>query len=225
VVEAAPGAPAALADALAAACDRLIVDSAELAPARAAELAQKGAAPIADRAFVRAFSWRELLARFFDEARGAFRAVRRVELSRSAGATPDPAALILGWLGSRLGWTFEARDRARDAAGNAVEIVLADAPPAEIAPESVRGAPPHRRLDAVRIRAEHLGAPLDLECARIPDAHGTVRWSMAGALTASHVHQLGRRDETWVLAKAIDAAEGDRVLKEALRAAAAWSAL
>jgi hypothetical protein len=28
-----------------------------------------------------------------------------------------------------------------------------------------------------------------------------------------------------VLAKAIDAAEGDRVLKEALRAAAAWSAL
>jgi glucose-6-phosphate dehydrogenase assembly protein OpcA len=219
VVEAAAGAPPALADALAAACDRLIVDSAELAPARAADLARRGPAAMGDRAFVRAFSWRELLARFFDEAPGAFRSVRRIEVVRSAGAKPDPAALLLGWLGSRLGWTFEARDRARDAAGYAVEIALADAPAFEGDPSG------RRQLEAVRIRADHRGGPLDLACVRMPDAPGVVRWSMAGAVTASHVHQLGRRDETWVLAKAIDAAEADRVLKEALSAAAAWSAL
>jgi glucose-6-phosphate dehydrogenase assembly protein OpcA len=226
VVEVAPGAPTALADALADACDRLIVDSAELAPARAAELAQRGAAPIADRAFVRAFSWRELLARFYDEARGAFRSIQRIELSRTAGAGSDPAALIVGWLSSRLGWRFEARRYACDASGNSFEIALANAPLPETSPASERlAASPHRRLEGVRILAELGGAPIVLECARIPGAQGAVRWSMAGALTASHVHQLGRRDETWVLAKAIDVTEGDRVLKEALCAAAEWSAL
>jgi glucose-6-phosphate dehydrogenase assembly protein OpcA len=219
VVEAAPGAPAPFADMLAGICDRLIVDSAELPAPRIAQLIRRSRGPLADRAFVRTFSWRELTARFFDEAKGAWRAIRRVEIARSAGSGQDPAALFLGWLASRLGWTFETRDRARDASGQPVEIALTDGAPA--------GDPAgRRRIDGVRLWTEHRGVPLALACVRLDEAHGnTVRWTIAGPIIAEHVHPLGYRDEAWVLMKAIDATEGDRVLREASLAAAAWSAL
>lgn len=235
VVEVAGGAPVALANALAGVCDRLVVDSAETSAARIAELARRSRGPVADRAFVRTFSWRELTARFFDDGRDAWRAIRRVEIARSPGPKPDPAALFLGWLGARLGWTFEARDRARDAGGGPVEIALADGPPGG----DLEG---RRRIEAVRIAAEFHGEPLMLSCVRIEDAAGarepgpalrdgapvagnTVAWSVEGLISAAHVYPMGYRDETWVLTKAIDATEGDRVLREASLAAAAWSAL
>lgn len=219
VVEVASGAPSAVADALAAVCDRLIVDSAELAPARIAELARKGRGSLADRAVVRTHSWRDLVARFFDEVPGAIRAIRRVEIARSSGPKPDPAALFLGWIGSRLGWTFEARDRARDAAGQAVTLAVTDADPAHDEPSG------RRRIEAVHLWTELGGAPLALTCARTPEAPDAVVWTMAGARSTAHVHPLGRRDETWVLSKAIDASEGDRATREASLAAAAWSGL
>lgn len=222
VVEAAPGAPPGVAEALIDICDRLIVDSAALPPARVADLARRSRGAMADRGFIRTHSLRDLVARFFDdphEAPGAWRAIRRVGIAREPGPGPDPAALFLGWLASRLGWAFESKHLARAADGAPVEIVLADAP------KGIEGEPEgFRRLWSIHLEAELGGAPLALGCARIPEAPGTVRWTMAGARSAEHVHPLGRRDETWVLAKAIDAVEGDRVLREAAFAAAAWSA-
>ncbi|XXX71698.1 glucose-6-phosphate dehydrogenase assembly protein OpcA [Sorangium sp. So ce134] len=227
IVELAPGAPNVLGDALAPICDRLVFDSAETSIERIAEVARGTKAPLADRAFVRTFSFRELVARFFDDMPEACRAIRRVEIARSAGAKPDPAALLLGWMGSRLGWTFESRaeqpggagvtGRARAADGAPIEIALVDGPPAE---EQGR-----RRIDGVRLFTSLRGEPLALGCVRLDKAPATARWTMEGARSAEHLHPLGYRDETWVLTKTIDSLEGDRLLREAVLAAAAWSAL
>ncbi|WP_437283216.1 glucose-6-phosphate dehydrogenase assembly protein OpcA [Sorangium sp. So ce375] len=230
IVELAPGAPNVLGDALAPICDRLVFDSAETCIERIAAVARETRAPLADRAFVRTFSLRELVARFFDDMPEATRAIRRVEIARSAGAKPDPAALFLGWMGSRLGWTFESRGAAQPGAGGAVgrargadgapiEIALVDGPPAPA------DAQAWRRLDGVRLWTSLRGEPLTLGCVRLDKAPGTVRWTMEGARSADHLHPLGYRDETWVLAKTIDSLEGDRLLREAVLAAAKWSAL
>ncbi|MGK3993310.1 glucose-6-phosphate dehydrogenase assembly protein OpcA [Sorangium sp. So ce1024] len=226
IVELAPGAPNVIGDALAPICDRLVFDSAETSIERIAEVARETKAPLADRAFVRTFSFRELVARFFDDMPEACRAIRRVEITRSAGQKPDPAALFLGWMGSRLGWTFESRGpsqgggvagRARGADGAPIEIALVDGPPAEDLS--------WRRLDGVRIATSLRGEPLSLGCARLDKAPGTARWTMEGARSADHLHPLGYRDETWVLTKTIDSLEGDRLLRDAVLAAATWSAL
>ncbi|KYF97954.1 OxPPCycle protein OpcA [Sorangium cellulosum] len=228
IVELAPGAPNVLGDALAPICDRLVFDSAETCIERIAEVARGTKAPLADRAFVRTFSFRELVARFFDDMPEASRAIRRVEIARSAGAKPDPAALLLGWMGSRLGWTFESRGpaqpggagvvgRARAADGAPIEIALVDGPPA--------GEQAQRRIDGVRLFTSLRGEPLALGCVRLDKAPATARWTMEGARSADHLHPLGYRDETWVLTKTIDSLEGDRLLREAVLAAAAWSAL
>ncbi|WP_437719789.1 glucose-6-phosphate dehydrogenase assembly protein OpcA [Sorangium sp. So ce861] len=228
IVELAPGAPNVLGDALAPICDRLVFDSAETCIERIAEVARGTKAPLADRAFVRTFSFRELVARFFDDMPEASRAIRRVEIARSAGAKPDPAALLLGWMGSRLGWTFESRGpaqpggagvlgRARAADGAAIEIALLDGPPA--------GEQAQRRIDGVRLFTSLRGEPLALGCVRLDKAPATARWTVEGARSADHLHPLGYRDETWVLTKTIDSLEGDRLLREAVLAAAAWSAL
>ncbi|WP_437825246.1 glucose-6-phosphate dehydrogenase assembly protein OpcA [Sorangium sp. So ce1153] len=230
IVELAPGAPNVLGDALAPICDRLVFDSAETCIERIAEVARGTRAPLADRAFVRTFSFRELVARFFDDMPEACRAIRRVEIARSAGSKPDPAALFLGWMGSRLGWKFESRGpgqggaagvvgRARGADGAPIEIALVDGPPAPSEGQA------WRRLDGVRLWTSLRGEPLTLGCVRLDKAPATVRWTMEGARSAEHLHPLGYRDETWVLTKTIDSLEGDRLLRDAVLAAADWSAL
>jgi glucose-6-phosphate dehydrogenase assembly protein OpcA len=219
VVEAGPGAPGILVDALAPIADRLIVDSAHMSVARIEELVRRSGGPVADRAFVRMFSWRELTARFFDHALEALAGIRSVEITRTLGGKQEPAALFLGWLASRLGWVLSSRSSARlpGAASDApsIAITLADDPRTDVEP----GA-----LTAVRISAEVGGERLECECART-DTPGVVRWSMRGARSAVHEHRLGFRDETWVLIKAIDATTGDRIYRDAVLAATEWSAL
>lgn len=215
VVEAAAGAPATIVDGLLPRCDRLVVDSVHTGIARIAALARAHGAPIADRAFVRTYSWRDLVARFFDESPAAARAIRRVEVARTRGGPSDGAALLVGWLGSRLGWRFEALDRAVDAAGRGVAIAVRD---------DVRADLPGGALTAVRIDAELGGAPLRLACERAASSPGALSWSMQGARSASHEHALGFRDEGWVLVKALDDARADRVYREAVLAADAWLA-
>ena len=77
-------------------CDRLIVDSADAGVTRVAEIARKTELPIGDRAFVRSFSWRDLVARFFDDAREALRSIHSIEIVRAVEGKNDPAALLLG---------------------------------------------------------------------------------------------------------------------------------
>ena len=178
---------------------------------RIAEIAGKTAAPLADRAFVRTFSWREFTARFFDEAPGAERSIGRVEIERSSEGQKDPAALFLGWLASRLGWRFESAVRAVDAAGMPVDIVVRGTgvglPPAGIA--------------AVRLITALDQRPLFCACER-RGVERIVRWTMGGPRCAAHEHPLGFRDEGWVLGKAINGVEGDRAYRAAVLAAAEW---
>jgi glucose-6-phosphate dehydrogenase assembly protein OpcA len=215
IVEIAKGAPATLADVLARRADRVIVDSAHTSVARIADLAHKTLAPLADRAFVRTFSWREFTARFFDEARGAERAIGRVEIERTTSDRGDPAALLLGWLASRLGWRFTSDARAADAEGMPIEIVVR--------------APEHGGLQPGEIAAVRLTTAVDnrpLFCAvERKDGERVVRWSMRGPRSAAHEHPLGFRDEGWLLRKAIDSTEADDVYRASVIAAAEWAKL
>lgn len=215
IVELGKGAPATLADPLVRGADRVIVDSAHTSVLRIAEIARKTRAPIGDRAFVRTFSWRELAARFFDEAPGAERAIGRVEIDRTTAEHRDPAALLLGWLASRLGWRFESDRQARDAQGMPVEIIVGaprdqDLPPGELA--------------ALRLTAAIDDRPLFCACER-KRGERVVRWSMSGPRGAVHDHAIGHRDENWVLLKAIDSPEADAVYRAAILAAAEWTKL
>jgi glucose-6-phosphate dehydrogenase assembly protein OpcA len=209
IVEVGRGAPAPLVDGLVKIADRVIVDTAHTGAARVADIAGKARGPLGDRAFVRGFSWREFVARFFDEAPGAERCIGRVEIDRAAGDRADPAALLLGWLAARLGWRFTSAERAFDAAGFPIEIAVRDVdlPPCEIG--------------AVRLISAIDGRPLFCEVSRVAGQR-CVRWSMRGPRAGEHQHPLGHRDEGWVLLKAIDSPEADRVYRESILAAADW---
>ena len=215
IIEAGAGAPTSLVEALVGRADRLIVDSADLGVRKVADLARKTAAPIADRAFVRTFSWRDLVARFFDDAVVATKAVTAIRVTRTSGWKHDPAALVLGWLGSRIGLRFESKQSAINGNGDRVTIELVDEAPAD-------------PLGPGEITAIHLttwidGMELSLSCARLAEDRHTVCWKREGARAGAHHHALGFREESWVLLKCIDATEGDRIYREAILAAADWS--
>jgi glucose-6-phosphate dehydrogenase assembly protein OpcA len=213
VLEVGPGAPSALVDRLAPGSDRIIVDSAHTGVVRIAQIARRApAVAIADRTFVRTFTFRELTARFFDEAPLAIRGVSSVRLGRTPGAAHEPAALLLGWLASRLGWRFASPHLALDAAGRSIEIAVADEPRPDLGPGE---------LTSIRIGTRLGGDPLELGWLRT-EVPSVVRWTMSGARTASHEHPIGHKDEAWVLVKALDSTEGDRVYREAVLSAADW---
>jgi glucose-6-phosphate dehydrogenase assembly protein OpcA len=211
ILEVGKGAPAQVVDPLARTSDRVVVDTAHTSVTRVAEIARSTRAPLADRAFVRGFTWRELCARFFDDAPRMAFAIRSVTLERTAGGR-DPVPLVLGWLGSRLGWKFESQSRAVDRAGSPVEITVRVDDRVEIG---------SGELTAVRMTTEREGERIDLVCER-PTAARVLRWIMRGPTVVEHEHPLGFRDETWVMIKAIDSTEGDSVYREAVLAAAAW---
>lgn len=213
LVEVGANAAAPLIDTVAARFDRLIVDSSRTDARTISRWISGNSCAVGDRAMVRQQSWRELVARFFDEASDALSAIRRVEIARTTGAI-DAASLLIGWLASRLGWSFEARDRARDRRGGAVEIQLQDDARADV------GA---SQLTAVRLTTEHGGAPLMLAAERLESGRAA-RWSMRGAWNVDRELPLGFRDETWVLTKLVDSV-AEPVVRESLLAAAAWESL
>ncbi|MDI1484568.1 glucose-6-phosphate dehydrogenase assembly protein OpcA [Polyangium sp. y55x31] len=214
VVEIGRGAPRALLPSLLPRADRLIVDSAHTSVARIAEMLHASSVPVGDRQFVRTYQWRELVARFFDDALAALESIREVTVGRTPGGATEPAALFLGWLGSRLGWGFEARDRALDRHGETVRITLRDDPREGLSPGQITG---------VWIETALEGQPLSLACVRDQENPKQVAWTRRGARVTSHEHALGYRDEAWVLVKALDATEGDRVLRDAIILGAQWS--
>jgi glucose-6-phosphate dehydrogenase assembly protein OpcA len=213
IVEVGRAAPSSLVDVLARAATRVIVDSAHTNVVRIADMVHKTTAPFADRAFVRTFTWRELVARFFDDAPGAERAIGRVEIERTTNTSCDPAALFLGWLASRLDWRLMSTTRALDAHGMPIEIVVRSA-----------GNLPTGEIAAVRVVTAIDGRPLFCAVER-EGADRVVRYRMSGPRTSAHDIPLGYRDEGWVLGKAIDGVEGDRVYRESVLAAAAWAKL
>lgn len=224
VVEIGAGAPAPLIDTVAGKFDRLIVDSGKMSPGAIAKILERVKCPVADRAMIRTYAWRELTARFFDDAGAALRDVRRVEITRTAGHTAkandvgggaqDPAALVLGWLASRLGWTFTGRPTAKDARGESIDLVLTEDDRTDVGPG---------QLTAIRLRCGLEGQTLECALERSTSAP-SVHWKMKGARTADREHALGYHDETWVAIKAIDATEGDKVTRATLLMAADWEA-
>jgi glucose-6-phosphate dehydrogenase assembly protein OpcA len=214
IVEVGRGAPRTLVTTVAPRADRLIVDTAHTSVTRVAEIASMVHCAVGDRQFVRTYTWRELVARFFDDTFEALDTISKVTIGRTPGGVTEPAALLLGWLGARLGWAFDSRREARDRQGKTVQIVVQDEPIAELGPGE---------LTDVWIEASVGGAPMLLACNRRREQVNQVCWRRSGTRVSAHEHALGRRGEDWVLIKAIDGTESDLVYREALTMAADWS--
>jgi len=225
IAEVVAGAPSLLVYAVVEVADRVVVDSRRMRLGPIAELISRARGPLADRAWVRSFSWRELVARFFDEAPDLGHAIERVTIMRAkprpGGA--DPSHLFLGWLASRLGWSELGRGGARRADGRAIAVSIEEAASAEPGD-----------LVAISIEAGKGEQSVRCEVARKPDGdtstRGSVHWSRSGGAggpggagrASAHDMALGHHDETWVLVKAIEATEGDAVYKEAALTGAKW---
>lgn len=109
---------------------------------------QYNAPRIMDLAWTRVAVWQELLARFFDasEHRGLAEKIARVSVKQAGepGARIGPeAALMLGWIGTRLGWKLARLGgavRTKRADGENIAIELgAVARPAGTAPQVLAG--------------------------------------------------------------------------------------
>lgn len=123
--------------------------------------------PVADLAWTRLSTWKDMCARFFDEPRlrGHARHVTRLELTQAS----DPGtrlgsegALLLGWFASRLGW--EVRHGAPGPApaeslsfgrpdGGTVSVKLTSVPrPAGVAPAALAGVAVEAERDGLLAR-------------------------------------------------------------------------
>ncbi len=107
---------------------------------------RRNAPEIADLAWTRIAVWQEMLARFFDdvESRPLAAKVTRIRLTQACdpGARIGPeAALMLGWVGTRLGWKtarLVGALRLERADGANVAVELACVPrPAGVAPNTL----------------------------------------------------------------------------------------
>jgi len=115
---------------------------------------------ISDMAWTRLASWQEMTARFFDspDTRALASKITKISLKQAS----DPGArlgcepaLLLGWLGTRLGWKVSrlgGKTRFKRPDGGVVTIELGSVPrPEGVAPES---------LAAITIEAEDGGAKM-----------------------------------------------------------------
>lgn len=209
------GAPSLLAYAIAGVARRLVVDSRRMRLGPIAQLLGETRGAVADRAWIRAFSWRELTARFFDEHPANAATIHRVRITRGPrGGGADPAHLLLGWLSSRLGWTEIGRGGARRPDGGTVDVVV----------DEVSGPlAPAGELSSIAIEAGEGTGALSCEVKRVGDGRD-VHWCLrrAGCPETGREMALGHRDETWVLVKAIESTEGDATYRDAARCGAQW---
>lgn len=203
-------------EALASDVQRVILDSEYTSIASVIHIVawarQRRVAPeVSDLAWTRIATWQELLARLFDgaEARELAWKVTRVVLQQAGepGARIGPeAALMLGWMGTRLGWKTSRL-------AGALRFKRAD------------GASVAVELDAVRRPegvAPHTLAGLSIEAGDEPDApalRGSIERELASGLA-------GRRDTTldadvilWKCARADAPAFEQRVRLSANKAA------
>jgi glucose-6-phosphate dehydrogenase assembly protein OpcA len=78
---------------------------------------------IADLAYLRLHPWQEAIAQFFDrpDFRDELHDLRRVDIT--CGSDPE-AYYLLGWLGSRLGWTPSGPSELQNKNGDRVEFAI-----------------------------------------------------------------------------------------------------
>lgn len=205
-----------LTEQLVATADRWVLDTRSTPLARVAQIAASARGYVADLGWAESFPWRDLTARFFDEAAllPLLASIERVEVlhaARDGGTTPSDVRLYLGWLASRLGWRLGGPDRAH-AAGRDVLLAIR----AEKASPHGAGA-----ILAVAIEGAIDGRRARVSVARAPGAGGFA-WKIEREAEPpmSHTFRLTLRDELWLLTRCIDASEPDRVLRGAIAAAA-----
>lgn len=214
-----PGAHGDVVDGLAPECARVVVDSAVSGVARSAHIAALTEGDLGDLAFVRGRRWREMIARLFDvpERRAALATIHAIELeyvaapdhASSAAAEPD---LLLGWLGSRLGWRA-APGVVHSGRGERIDVRIAAVERADVLPGC---------LDTVVIHAGDADARIERE----RDAQHlccTLR-TPAGTSTSRHFY-IPHREPAEEVARALGDSRGEALVRPALAFAAAYRGL
>lgn len=214
-----PGAPALLLEDIALDADRCIVDSRSAPFGHVAKLSALARGYLADMGFSYTFLWRDLTARFFDDPRfvpllGTLSRVAIEHVRAADDTTPAAVRLYVGWLASRLGWALESSGHARSASGPvAIDVTSKES-----------GSVALGSLTKVTLSGMLDGGEARIEVAHV-EGDGGLLWSIArGTETIERNHRVGRRDEFTLLRRAIDAMEPDRVLRDAIAAAAGWHA-
>ncbi len=212
-----PGAHAAVVDALSPGCTRVVFDSAYHGVTRSARIAELSPAHLEDLAFSRGRRWRDMIARFFDDPAlmPAAKDVRSVRIEHVACAREEgmgaEAELLLGWLGSRLG--FQATRGAVTHDGRRIDVDL------------------HQReqcdrllgwIESVTIHAGLGDGELVGRVSRDPDGQH-LSWSLeAPDGRYERRFSIPHRSETELVLRAIASVEDSELVREALAFAAAW---
>jgi glucose-6-phosphate dehydrogenase assembly protein OpcA len=133
--------------------DRIVLDSEYTSIGSVIHVAawarrQRNAPDIADLAWTRIAAWQEMFARFFDDpdARELASKITRIQVRQAGepGARIGPeSALMLGWIGTRLGWTtarLAGALRFKRPDGGTVAVELGVVPrPEGVAPHTLAG--------------------------------------------------------------------------------------
>jgi len=108
---------------------------------RTLELVARGCPTVADVSLLRTLRWRELVARFFDDASNlpAARAIESIEVVQVPDATGGlvVSELLVSWIGAQLGW-HPSPAGLTDASGRAVSVILRGAELPEVVPGSLQ---------------------------------------------------------------------------------------
>lgn len=198
--------------------NRIILDSEYTSIASVIQVAawarkQHNAPDIADLAWTRISAWQEMLARFFDDADTLPLAskVTRLVLTQASdpGARIGPeAALLLGFIGTRLGWKTSRL-------AGALRFKRADGAPVVVEVRSVarpRGVAPHAL------------ASLSIECGenpRKPAFRGSIERELASGLAEQTGTTLDADVMVWKSARA-GAAEIETRIRLGANKAAKW---
>lgn len=207
-------------------CDRLIVDSAQFPSERAAasladvhRLAREEGVSATDLNWSRLTAWRELIAQFFDAppVRGYVARLNGVAVqiaaSDRAPANLTEGLLLVGWLASRLGWTFE--DGHTRTSEEGVEFTLRNGE-TSVAVHLQRAANhPGDSLQSVRLRAAD-GAAFQVTRKADDRSCVVVAVEMPGGTGHSRVVHMDEPSEEALLCGELDLLEHDPVFEQAL---------
>ena len=165
---------------------------------------QPNAPRIADLAWTRISSWQELLARFFDEPdttplAASITKLRLEQASESGSRLGPEAALVLGWIATRLGWKTSRLGgvlRFKRPDGGAVVVELGSvARPQGVAPQTLASLTVEASSGEASLRGEvhrELASGLPGQVESTPDADVVVwRCSKGGAPAIEQRVRLG----------------------------------
>lgn len=225
-----PGDPpitSAVFSALAAICERIIVDSSDFSDpvGELRELAAFAAAPVAretvsDLNWNRLIDWREMLAQFFDgeSLRARLEQIRsvRIEYEFDPGGQQNSAQalLIAAWLASRLGWQLDHVSR-----NGSMLALHTDAGQIRVEIEAVRrGHAAPGSLNAIRIDAGTAGDVVHLTLAVDASREcGTATVEQPGSNPVARTVQLVPQAEAGLLSEEMEAFQRERAYDDALR--------